>query len=177
MPEKQDFTVSMTRANVVVLFLTLPLVALQLLVFLLLYEPRRLALTMNFFAFAALVVLGVLVHELVHGLGWMLIGRKPPGAIRLGFQWKTLTPYAHVKEPVEVNAYRIGAFLPGLLLGILPYLLSLVTGDGSLLWFGILHTSAAGGDWLILWLLRGVKSGRLVEDHPSLAGCSVIEPE
>lgn len=35
--------------------------------------------------------------------------------------------------------------------------------------------SSAGGDWLILWLIRNVKAGSLVEDHPSKAGCYVLE--
>ncbi|MGB8982049.1 MAG: DUF3267 domain-containing protein, partial [Anaerolineales bacterium] len=63
-----------------------------------------------------------------------------------------------------------------LILGILPYLVSLFTGNGCLFWFGLLNTAAAGGDFLILWLIRKVKSGRLVEDHPTHAGCYVLEP-
>jgi hypothetical protein len=118
----------------------------------------------------------VIAHELIHGISWVLFGRKPFSAVKFGFQWKSFTPYAHLKEPVEVNAYRIGGFMPGLILGILPYFLSLVLGNGNLFWFGLVHTAAAGGDWLILWLIRKVKAGMLVEDHPTNAGCYVLEP-
>jgi hypothetical protein len=48
--------------------------------------------------------------------------------------------------------------------------------SGDLFWFSLIHTAAAGGDWLILWLIRGVKAGSLVEDHPSNAGCYVLAP-
>jgi hypothetical protein len=41
--------------------------------------------------------------------------------------------------------------------------------------FGLLFTFAAGGDALVLWLLRGVAPHRLVEDHPTRAGCFVWE--
>lgn len=75
------------------------------------------------------------------------------------------------------RANVIVAFMPGFMLGILPYFLSLILGDGNLFWFSLIHTSAAGGDWLILWLIRNVKNGTLVEDHPTNAGCYVIEPE
>ena len=105
----------------------------------------------------------------------MLAGRKPLSSIKFGFQWKTLTPYAHIKEPVEVNVYRIGAFMPGFILGILIYFISLIFGDGNLFWFSVIHTTAAGGDWLILWLIRNVKACALVEDHPTNAGCYVLE--
>jgi hypothetical protein len=34
---------------------------------------------------------------------------------------------------------------------------------------------SAGRDWLILWLIRHVKAGMLVEDHRTNAGCYVLE--
>jgi len=37
-------------------------------------------------------------------------------------------------------------------------------------------TAGAGGDFLILWLTRHVKAGMQVEDHPTNAGCYVLEP-
>jgi len=65
--------------------------------------------------------------------------------------------------------------MPGFILGILVYILSLVFGNGDLFWFSLVHTSSAGGDWLILWLIRHVKAGMLVEDPPTNAGCYVLE--
>ena len=176
MEKKRDLSISMTQANLIVLFLSIPVVIAQFALFLLRHGTASLQPTGNLAALIAVVLLGVAVHELIHGLSWMFLGNKPWRAIKFGFQWKTLTPYAHLKEPVEINAYRWGGFLPGLLLGILPYLLSLVLGNGNLFWFSVAHTSAAGGDWLVLWLLRKVKAGMQVEDHPTRAGCYVLEP-
>lgn len=105
----------------------------------------------------------------------MWVGKQSAARISYGVQWKTLTPYAHLNGPLEINAYRIGGFMPGLVLGILPYGLSLLLNNHILLWFGVIHTFAASGDWLILWLLRKHQRGTLVEDHPSRAGCYVIE--
>lgn len=173
--ERRDLSISMERANLIVLFTSIPVVIVQFVLFLMIHEAEALNVTWNYILLIALVLLGVVVHELLHGIGWVLFGRKPFSAVKFGFQWKTLTPYAHLTEPVEVNAYRIGAFLPGFVLGILVYVLSLLLGDGNLFWFSLVHTSAAGGDWLILWLLREAKSGALVEDHPTNAGCYVLE--
>jgi len=36
-------------------------------------------------------------------------------------------------------------------------------------------TVAAGGDAMILWSLRKEDRGALVLDHPSNAGCSIVE--
>jgi hypothetical protein len=41
--------------------------------------------------------------------------------------------------------------------------------------FGLLYTTAAGGDFLVLWILRNIKPNTLVEDHPTNAGCYIIE--
>lgn len=118
---------------------------------------------------------GVLVHEALHALAWHASARLPPGSVRLGFNWKALTPYAHCSAPMPARAYRIGAAAPGVALGLLPVLAAWVTGSGAALAFGLLFTLAAGGDALILWLLRGVAPETPVEDHPTRAGCLVGE--
>ena len=175
MEKKRDLSISMARANIVVLFISIPVVIVQLALFTLLHGPQNLGLTWNFVIFIGVLIAGVVLHELIHGIGWVIFGQKPFSAIKFGFLWKSLTPYAHLKESVEVNAYRLATFMPGFILGILTYVLSLLLGDGNLFWFSLFHTSAAGGDWLILWLIRKVQSGMLVEDHPTNAGCYVIE--
>ena len=174
---KRDVSVPMYRANVIVIWIALPMVVIQFAGFIGLPGLDGLGVTWGYFVLLIAILLGIVVHELIHGISWVMFGRKPFSAIQFGVQWKSLTPYAHLKEPVDVNPYRIGAFLPGLLVGILPYFLSLASGDGNLFWFSLILTSAAGGDWLILWLIRDLKQGTLVEDHPTNAGCYVIEPE
>jgi hypothetical protein len=157
------------------LFVSIPVVILQFILFNAIHGAEKTESTWGLGWLFLAVILGIVVHELIHGLAWAVAGQKPFSAIKFGFQWKTLTPYAHLKEPVEVNAYRIGAFMPGFILGILAYFLGLALGDGNLLWFSLIHTAAAGGDWLILWLIRKEKAGSLVEDHPTRAGCYVLE--
>jgi hypothetical protein len=174
---KQDLSVSMLRANIVAAFIMIPVAVLQFTLFYMLHGTKKTEFTLyllNILLFLALMIASIFVHEFVHGLTWVVAGKKPFSAVKFGVQWKTLTPYAHLKEPIEVNVYRIGGFMPGFVLGILPFILSLILGNGTLLWFSIIQTAAASGDWLILWILRNVKSGALVEDHPSRAGCYVL---
>ena len=173
--QKRDLSVSMERANMVVLFISIPVVVLQFVIYLLVHDMEGLKPTWSTAILIIAVLLGVVIHELLHGISWVVFGLKPFLAVRFGFQWRTLTPYAHLTEPVEVNTYRLGAFLPGFVLGILTYVLNLVLGNGDLFWFSLIHTSAAGGDWLVLWLIRHVKAGMQVEDHPAQAGCYVLE--
>ena len=74
---------------------------------------------------------------------------------------------------MQASAYRIGVVMPLLVLGVVPYCVSLVIGSPWLLWFGFVFITAATGDILVLWLLRGIDGKTLVEDHPSNAGCYV----
>ncbi|GAB4578025.1 MAG: hypothetical protein Fur0022_07570 [Anaerolineales bacterium] len=178
--EKQDLSISMGKAGLYSLILSLPIAFLQGWAFAARWgwEAFRVgfdALYGNLFQFLAIFIVGVVVHEVIHGLAWAYFGKKPLSAIKFGFQWATFTPYAHCKEPMEVNAYRIGALMPGLVLGFLPALIGIATGWGAWLAFSLIFTTAAGGDFLILWLLRGVQAGKQVEDHPSQAGCYVLE--
>ena len=175
---KHDLSVSMLRANVLAFFIMIPVAILQFSLFIMWNGAENFSFTLNLpslLIFAAIVIVSIVAHELIHGLTWMVAGKKPFSAVRFGIQWNMLTPYAHLKEPIDVNVYRIGGFMPGFILGILPFILSLLTGSEGLLWFSVLQTAAASGDWLILLLLRKVKSGTLVEDHPTQAGCYVYE--
>jgi hypothetical protein len=173
---KRDLSISLLRANLVAFGLGIPVAIVQLKLFVALHGAVQLRVTLlNGLLWLVILLVSVGVHELIHGLTWMWVGKKSAALVTYGVQWQTLTPFAHLNGPVEVNAYRIGGLMPGLVLGLIPYLLSLLLGDGNLLWFGILHTVAAGGDWLVLWLIRTVKRGALVEDHPTRVGCFVLE--
>ena len=89
---KRDLFISMARANVVVMFISIPVAISQFAIFSLVHGAEKLQTTWNFMLLVAIVLLGVVVHELIHGIAWVLFGRKPFSAIKFGFQWKTLTP-------------------------------------------------------------------------------------
>ncbi len=175
--QKRDISISMAKANLFGVFLGIPTAILQVASFIGIHGNQALEAQLNPVLLGTLILAGIPVHELIHALAWAFFGKKPFSTIQYGFMWKTLTPYAHMKEPLEVNTYRLGAFMPGLVLGIIPFLFAIVTGSGDLLWFSLLHATAASGDWLVLWLIRAVKPGSLVEDHPTNAGCYVLEKD
>jgi hypothetical protein len=123
-----------------------------------------------------LLVVGAVLHELIYGASWALFGRKSWRYIRFGINWKARMPYAHLQVPITARAYRWGSFMPGLVMGLIPCLTAVLTGAGWLLVAGAFFILGAGGDFVVLWLLRGVPAGALLEDHPSAVGCRVVEP-
>lgn len=174
--EREDRSFSMTRANAYVLLMIIPIGAAFFVPYWIVWGGVG-AGDWNLLIAAAIFLGGVIVHELLHGLTWMIAGSQPREAVRFGIQWKSLTPYAHCTEPLDVGAYRWGAAVPGIALGIVPGIAAIALGSPGVLVFGFLFTLAAGGDALILWVLRDVPAGSLVEDHPTRAGCYVVAPE
>jgi hypothetical protein len=172
---REDRSVSMGRANVWTLLVLGPAVVILTAGFVLLHGWWPLALSgLRLLPVALLAVAaGVLAHEVLHLLAWKVAAGLPWSDVRLGFQWRTLTPYAHARSPMSARAYRIGAVTPGVILGLVPVALGLAMASGAWFLFGLLFTFAAGGDALILYLLRGVPPDSLVSDHPERAGCYV----
>lgn len=121
-------------------------------------------------------VVFIVLHELVHAIGWKFASGLPWSQFKFGFLWQSLSPYCHAKAPMNVVAYRIGAVMPLLVTGILPWLVALVLADSMLAIVGTVLISAAVGDLYILWTLRKVPDKAEVEDHPSQAGCIVYLP-
>jgi hypothetical protein len=131
------------------------------------------SLGLGVLALAGILLGGIILHELIHGLVWARFAKNGFKSIRFGVMWKMLTPYCHCKEPLKIKHYIIGASMPGILLGIIPSSIALFNGNFSLLLFGILFTVSACGDLLIIHLLRKEKMDDLALDHPSEVGCFV----
>lgn len=126
-------------------------------------------------AFAPLIVLvgGIILHELIHGMIWAAFAKKGFKSIKFGILLKMFTPYCHCKEPLKVKYYILGAIMPGIVLGIIPAIVAVCIGMKSLLIAGMFFTMAAGGDILIINLLRNENMNDYAQDHPSEAGCYI----
>jgi hypothetical protein len=126
--------------------------------------------------FLILIVVGIIVHELLHALGWILAGRVPFSAIKFGVDRETLSPYAHLRQPLPINPYRFGVVLPAIGLGLLPAAIGIIGNLSLFTVYGAFFTLTAGGDFLVLWLLRNDPPQALATDHPERVGCEVLIP-
>ncbi|HEU5170913.1 MAG TPA: DUF3267 domain-containing protein [Gemmatimonadales bacterium] len=120
------------------------------------------------------LVVGVAGHELLHGLAWAAASGQPLRVIRFGVNWRALAPHARCTVPLPASAYRFGAAAPGVVLGIIPALAGSSTGHGGVAAFGWFMTLAAGGDFVVLWLIRNLPGSTMLQDHPTRAGCVVL---
>ena len=165
-----EYTLTLFQANIFAVSFSFPF-------FLILYLPVRFMWSAKilaegeeaFFNFLPwIIIVGIVGHELIHGITWMAFLKKDLRAIKFGV--KRLTPYCHCKIPISVRNYRRGIFMPFYILGILPWSIALFTGSGFCLCFGILFSIMAIGDIIGLFMLRNLDKNELVIDHPNKIG-------
>jgi uncharacterized protein len=174
-----DATISMLAANGIALIM-LPVAFILLALPYWLIWGNRLSGTSITLTLPSLVTMllglavAIVVHELLHAAGCVLLGKASLSAVSFGFNWKALAPFAHCRAPLTARAYRVTVALPGLLLGLLPGMAGVLSGSLLLLVGGILMLVAAGGDAAVLWAMRRVPGDATVLDHPSRAGCRVL---
>ena len=118
----------------------------------------------------------IIAHEAVHAIGWKYASGLPWSNFTFGIIWKALAPYCHATAPMQVQPYRIGAAAPGVVTGLLPWLLALIMRDPTLMIVSAVMISAAVGDIYVLTTLHDLPGDAEVLDHPSHAGCVVYLP-
>lgn len=119
--------------------------------------------------------LSTIIHELLHAVGFRLVGGVPFNRIKFGFSWAGLAPFAHCRDPLRASAYRLAVLLPGLVLGIVPGFLGVALQQPLLVMWATLMLLAAGGDTAVLWAVRKVPGTVRVLDHPKKVGCQVLQ--
>ena len=174
--KKEKLTIDLVWANVFGILILIPIVLMFGLPFYFIWGPQ---IEIKQFLDSAgplifgIMILGIVLHELIHGITWAKFAKEGFKSIKFGVLWKMLTPYCHCKEALNVRQYIIGAISPAIIMGIVPAIIAIMIGNLGLLIFGIFFTMAAGGDFLILNLIRKENSSDLVQDHPSEAGCYI----
>ncbi len=182
--KKEKLTIDLVWANVFALLILIPIVLVFGIPYYLIWKPtfdiKNLldaigpqGVGLGFIMTFGIFMMGIVVHELIHGITWAMFAKDGFKSIKFGVLWKMLTPYCHCKEPLTVRQYIIGAITPAIFLGFIPSTLAIVVGNLGMLIFGMFFTMAAAGDFLIINLIRKEKKDDLVQDHPSEAGCYI----
>lgn len=175
-------TVNIYWANVFAVLIILPILFLFGLPYVLIWDEQILsnlkdgmdnAATIDVLWVFILIIGGIVVHELIHGLVWARFASKGFKSIKFGVLWKMITPYCHCKEPLKIRHYILGALMPAFILGFLPAFVAIILGNSGMLLFGMFFTMVGAGDFLIVFKLRKEDPENYVQDHPSEAGCYV----
>lgn len=166
----EEYTMGFGTANLLAVILAIPILAINLIPFVLIWDYDTFKTGKDIFMDYFLIIIagGIIIHELLHGLTWGYFAANGMKSIKFGIKW--LTPYCHCKEPLKVKHYKIGGAMPLIIMGIIPSIIGLIIGHGLILTFGIFFTWAAGGDIIALYMLRKLDNNIYVSDHPEKMG-------
>jgi len=165
-----EHTMSFGKANVYGAVAAIPMGAVLLIPYLLIWGNNLIPFQFGFLPAMIVLVAGIVVHELLHGFAWALFAKSGVKSIEFGMKWKYLTPYCHCAEPLRVKHYRIGAAMPMIALGLIPATIAMITGNGQMFLFGLVFTIASAGDVVGLTTLRKFDGDEWVQDHPEEVG-------
>lgn len=172
-----DLSVPLNKLPIWIYGLSVLLWLLPLVPFVWLYGmPYFLANASNLAVLPGFIVL-VILHELFHAIGWKYAGGLKWSKFKFGFSWRGLAPYCHATAPMNIQGYRFGAALPGIVTGVVPLIIGTLLGDAALTFVSAVMISAAIGDIYVLWTLRNMPPYAQVIDHPNNAGCLVLLPD
>ena len=174
-----ELTVGIVMANVFAIVLLIPLAAIGIYLFVRVQGGLDWVFTPLSFALFVLSFLAlIVVHELLHGLGWAPFAAHGFKDIEFGFMKQYLTPYCTCLVPLTKGQYIFGALLPCVALGVIPMIVAILAGSFPLLFLGIVMTDSAAGDMLIVWKIlryRSEKNEIVYMDHPTQAGGVIFE--
>lgn len=151
--KKTDLTISVERANIQGTLIMVPIILIFLLLFFSINKNTNFSeiyKSTNPFLIFGLILFLIVIHELIHGLTWGFFTKDILKNIRFGVIWNMLTPYCTCLKPLSRNQYIIGAAMPTIILGILPFIISLINGNISLFLISLFMTFAGCGDLLII---------------------------
>jgi hypothetical protein len=128
----------------------------------------------NVSIYLLIVIPGIVLHEVIHGLFFIAILKKGLSSIKFGIH--KLTPYCTFFGIMRVKSIIIALIMPTIILGIIPSIISLIIGSIRLLLIGIVFILVGGGDLYMVFkpLLAKVDSSCWVENHPSDLNATLI---
>lgn len=170
--ERQE-VISVLKANIMAFVTAGPFVILCTLIWILSGKGTEGTFGMgSMIGFLLLILVSIFVHELLHGVGWVIWTKKKWESIYLGMMWEYLTPYCHCKEPLKPRQYLVGGLAPFMVLGIGGFLVALVTGNHMIFWLSMVNILSAGGDTTLMCMMMKYmnKQDCYILDHPTDCG-------
>lgn len=128
--------------------------------------------------FAAGVIAFTVGHELIHGMTWGAFAKSHWKAISFGFIVQYMTPYCSCKDPLKKYQIILGALMPTIVLGIIPGIITVFTGNMGVWLMAMFMIVCGGGDMACVvkaLAYRSKKKDKLYIDHPYELGIVAFE--
>lgn len=143
------------------------------------FVNHQLAFTnFNVIPFLVVFIVLIAVHEMIHGACWVTFSPGRFKDIEFGVLKPTFSPYCTCLVPLKKGQYIVGVMMPGLLLGVIPFVVSIIIANPFMLLIADTMIAAATGDMMILGKIIGYRSSAsevMYMDHPTEAGGVIFE--
>jgi hypothetical protein len=128
-------------------------------------SSERMVLTLNNIVVLFIpTFIGMVLHELIHGLFYALFAKNRFKSIKFGIKLKYGIAYCICTELIKIKHSIIVALMPVIILGFIPAVFSLFVGSLFWLLIGIIFIMAGAGDFLlILQLLKENKEDYVLD--------------
>jgi len=178
--KRRKVAIDLLKANVFAIVIMVVACVVLIVPFFFLWKGKRpienlLGDGVTWIIFFVVMILGIVVHEVIHGITWSFYAKRGWKSISFGVIWKYLTPYCHCDEPMHIRPYQVACLMPCFVLGVIPAIIALFIGSFPLLLWAIFFIAAAAGDIWMAWLLTKENPDSLVLDHPSEAGFYIYD--
>ena len=174
---RTDLTVSMGKATRFSIILLIPLFIIGYGLYYLVNGSLDIS-SINVLLFIIVFVVGIVVHELIHGVCWSFFTPHHFKDVKFGVLMSSLTPYCTCLVPLKKEQHLFGTVMPLILLGIIPMAVGIAIGDPTVMFIGFMMAGSAAGDIMIIQKSLGYKSKAnetVYMDHPTEAGIVVFE--
>ena len=163
-------TFSFTKANILGIIFAIPVLILGPFIY---GSVQKNISNSNIIIMGIGFVAGIFIHEFIHGFTWHLFCKEKWKSIKFGIDKKSFCPYTTCTEILSINSYRLGAVMPLIITGVLPYIIGILINNSNMVYIGTIMIACAVGDLLILLTIVTEKSSSLCSDHPTSCGCVV----
>jgi hypothetical protein len=140
-----------------------------------LYDNLVFLLITKFYLSLVFFLSGIILHEFIHGLTCAILGNACFKPVKFGICKNNLTPYCHYNKAIKLKYYLWALIMPAFLLGILPIILSWLTGIAAIFLFGFTFTILAAADLLMFIKLIKLDKNLLVIDLADKPGCKLVD--
>lgn len=116
----------------------------------------------------------IVVHELLHGLAFMVFNKNKMKQLKFGIVFKSGLAYCISTIPVKVGPSRLSLMMPVYVICLPLYVIAMITGDIWLIVMAVFFLSGSTGDFYYMWKLRNTsKDLYMYEEMPTESGYEI----
>lgn len=171
---ERPMKISMVKINILGIILIIAMYALTEGIYYLLWH-KEFETWISLWGFIA-IILGLAIHELIHGITAAIFSERGWKSIKFGVMWQYLAPYCHCKEPLPLRNYRLVVLMPSIM-ALVIWATALIFNWHTLLVASTILIVGGCGDYMVFYKLRNESSRALVYDYPDTIGGAIFEPK